>query len=82
MRHITNLPGLEERAQMLQSNFLVRATSLPNDILFSTLISKMNTRPSTSHQHKLQQGKLWRQVQETVTNPASKDKNNCKTIPY
>ena len=73
MRHITNLPSLEERAQILQSTFLVRATSLPDDILFSTLIPKMNTQPSTSHWHKLQQGKLWRLVQETATNPTSKD---------
>ena len=54
-----------------------RATYLPDDTLFSTLLPKMNTQPSTSHWHKLHQGKLWRLTQETTITPTSKD---VKTI--
>ncbi|KAI9247511.1 hypothetical protein BDA99DRAFT_565184 [Phascolomyces articulosus] len=74
MRHLTNLPSIEERTNILQAKFLLRATLIPDDTHLSTLQPQLNTQPSTSQWIKLQQGTLWKLVEDNTEYPS-----NCDT---
>ena len=55
MRDLHNLPSMEERTNILQAKFILRASLLREETLLSTLQLQLKSQASTSHWKKLQQ---------------------------
>ncbi|CEP13248.1 hypothetical protein [Parasitella parasitica] len=63
MLHLTKLPAMTERAQLLQAQFLLRSLNLPLDTLLSHLLPHVRLSSSNFNWYHLSKSSLWRQCQ-------------------
>ncbi|EIE82013.1 hypothetical protein RO3G_06718 [Rhizopus delemar RA 99-880] len=77
MLHLTKLPSMQERAYILQSQFLLRSFTLPEDTLLSHLLCYTRRSNSHSQWYALSKSPLWKKC---LPHLESLDKRTLKQI--
>jgi hypothetical protein len=77
MLHLTKLPTMQERTYILQSQFLLRSLTLPDDTLLTCLLPHIRRSDSHSCWYKLSKSPLWAQC---LPQPEQLDKRTLKKI--
>ncbi|EIE83762.1 hypothetical protein G6F46_008373 [Rhizopus delemar] len=77
MLHMSNLPTMQERAYTLQSQFLLRSITLPEDALLHHLLPLIRQPRSYSHWYKLSKSPIWKRCS---SNPESLDHRSLRSI--
>ncbi|KAI7858777.1 hypothetical protein BDC45DRAFT_413535, partial [Circinella umbellata] len=73
MRHITNLPSMNERVNILQAKYIYRAKFLPEDTLFIQLLPNFNQQPSNSQWIALCKSIIWQLIEDQNRTPTTQD---------
>ncbi|KAG1055194.1 hypothetical protein G6F43_002843 [Rhizopus delemar] len=77
MLHMSNLPTMQERAYTLQSQFLLRSFTLPEDSLLYHLLPLVRQPRSYSQWYKLSKSPIWKRCS---SNPESLDCRSLRSI--
>lgn len=77
MLHMANLPTMQERAYSLQSQFLLRTYTLPDDGLLSHLFPLISQPRSHSQWYKLSKPPIWKLC---ASNPESLDHRSLRSL--
>ena len=73
MRHITNLPSMNERVNILQAKYIYRAQFLPEDTLFIQLLPNFNQQPSNSQWIALCKSTIWQLIEDQNRTPTTQE---------
>ncbi|CEG74066.1 hypothetical protein RMATCC62417_09335 [Rhizopus microsporus] len=77
MLHMSKLPTMQERAYTLQSQFLLRSLTLPEDALLHHLLPLIRQLRSHSQWYKLSRSPIWKRC---PPNPESLDRRSLRSI--
>ncbi|KAG0992823.1 hypothetical protein G6F27_014162 [Rhizopus arrhizus] len=77
MLHMSKLPTMQERAYALQSQFLLRSLTLPEDALLHHLLPHIRQSRSHSQWYKLSRSPIWKRC---LPDPESLDRRSLKSI--
>jgi hypothetical protein len=77
MLHMSKLPTMQERTYALQSQFLLRSLTLPEDALLHHLLQHIRQPRSHSQWYKLSRSPIWKRF---LPDPESLDRRSLKSI--